>query len=196
MKAAVILPSFKIAENLRLLIVSFIKSQIYAEKISSISLKILTGVSLIYVAFLAFNLLLSTKTSLTFTPQNKKPGPFLTFLMAMILRRILYLSIALKLGWKIFSTRGLESLISGILRFFRTLENRDLEVLHCLYPHFLFCYSVLVLFSHLILIWQKVMAWRCSKIWLMLQNLVVISYVLVIQSEIVLLLLAFRFYLL
>ena len=63
-------PFFEIAGNLPLFIVSFKKSQIYAEKISSFSFKILTRISVICVAFLAFNLLISLKTSLTLTPQE------------------------------------------------------------------------------------------------------------------------------
>ena len=91
-------PFFKIAGNLPLFVVSFKKSQIYAEKISAFSFKILTGISVICVAFLGFNLLISLKTSLTLTPQKQKPGPFLALLMAMILGWFLYLIIALKIG--------------------------------------------------------------------------------------------------
>ena len=70
LKTAVISPFFKIAGNLPLFIVSFQKSQIYVEKISAFSFKILTGMSVICVAFLAFNLLISLKTSSTLAPQN------------------------------------------------------------------------------------------------------------------------------
>ena len=65
-----ILLFFKIAGTLPLLIVSFKISQIYAEKISAFSFRILTVISVIYVAFLAFNVLISLKTSLTLTPQK------------------------------------------------------------------------------------------------------------------------------
>ena len=68
-----------------------------AEKISVFSFKILTGISVICVAFLAFNLLNSLKTSLTVRPQKQKPGPILAFLIEMILGWFLYLSIALKI---------------------------------------------------------------------------------------------------
>ena len=57
LKTAAISPFLKIAGNLPLIIVSFKKSQIYAEKISAFSFNI----SL--VGFLAFNLLISLKTS-------------------------------------------------------------------------------------------------------------------------------------
>ena len=77
--------------------------------------------------------------------------------MAMILGWFLYLSIALKIGRGIFSARGSEPLISGILRFLAALEKKNFEVVHYPYPHLLFCYPLLVLFSHLILICQKVM---------------------------------------
>ena len=43
----------------------------------------------------------------------------------MILGWFLYLSIALKIGWGIFSARGLESLNSGILRFLTALEKKE-----------------------------------------------------------------------
>ena len=69
-KTAVTSPFFKIAGNLTLLIVSFKKSQIYAEKILTFSFKILRGISVICVAFLAFNLLISLRASLTVTPQK------------------------------------------------------------------------------------------------------------------------------
>ena len=66
----------------------------------------------------------------------------------MILVWFLYLYIALKIGRRIFSAKGLEPLNSGILRFFIALEKkRNLEVLHYLYPHLLFCYLLLVLSS-------------------------------------------------
>ena len=117
-------PFFKIAGNLPLLMVSFKKSQIFAEKTSAFSFKIITGISVISVASLAFNLLISLKTSLTLTPQKWKHGIFLAFLMAMILGWFLYLSIALKIGWRIFPARGLESLNSEILRFFTVLEKK------------------------------------------------------------------------
>ena len=58
LKTAAISPFLKIAGNLPLIIVSFKKSQIYAEEISAFSFNI----SL--VDFLAFNLLISLKTSL------------------------------------------------------------------------------------------------------------------------------------
>ena len=45
--------------------------------------------------------------------------------MAMILGWFLYLSIALKIGLRIFSATGLESLNSGILRFFTALEKKE-----------------------------------------------------------------------
>ena len=45
--------------------------------------------------------------------------------MAMTLGWFLYLSIALKIGWGIFSARGLESLNSGILRFLTALEKKE-----------------------------------------------------------------------
>ena len=45
--------------------------------------------------------------------------------MAMILGWFLYISIALKIILEIFSARGLESLNSGILRFFTALEKED-----------------------------------------------------------------------
>ena len=45
--------------------------------------------------------------------------------MAMILWWFLYLSIALKIRWGIFSARGLESLNLGILRFFTELEKKE-----------------------------------------------------------------------
>ena len=45
--------------------------------------------------------------------------------MAMILGWFLYLSTALKIGSGIFSARGLESLNSGILRFFTALEKKE-----------------------------------------------------------------------
>ena len=45
--------------------------------------------------------------------------------MAVILGWFLYLSIALKIGRGIFSARGLESLNSGILRFFTILEKKE-----------------------------------------------------------------------
>ena len=44
--------------------------------------------------------------------------------MAMILVWFLYLSIALKIGRRIFSAKGLEPLNSGILRFFTALEKK------------------------------------------------------------------------
>ena len=69
--------------------------------------------------------------------------------MAMILGWFLYLSIALKIGSEIFSARGLKSLNLGIFRFFTALEKRNLEVLRYIYPHLLFCYLLLVLFSHI-----------------------------------------------
>ena len=53
-----------------------------SEKISAFSFTNLTGILVICVAFLAFNLLISLKTSLMLTPQKQKPGPFLAFLMA------------------------------------------------------------------------------------------------------------------
>ena len=57
------------------------------------SFKILRGISVICAAFLVFNhISLFLKTSLTLTPQKQKPGPFLAFLMAMILRWFFYLS--------------------------------------------------------------------------------------------------------
>ena len=83
-------PFFKIVGNLPLLIILFKKSEIYAGKIS--------GISVICIDFLAFNLLIFLKTSLTLTPQKQKPDPFLAFLMTMILGWILYLSTALKIG--------------------------------------------------------------------------------------------------
>ena len=43
----------------------------------------------------------------------------------MILAWFLYLTIALKIGWEIFSARGLESLNSGILRFLTALEKKE-----------------------------------------------------------------------
>ena len=43
----------------------------------------------------------------------------------MTLGWFLYLSIALKIGWGIFSARGLESLNSGILRFLTALEKKE-----------------------------------------------------------------------
>ena len=81
-------PFFKIVGNLPLLIILFTKSD--AGKIS--------GISVICIDFLAFNLLIFLKTSLTLTPQKQKPDPFLAFLMTMILGWILYLSTALKIG--------------------------------------------------------------------------------------------------
>ena len=45
--------------------------------------------------------------------------------MAIILGWFLYLSIALKIVWGIFSARGLESLNSGILRFLTVLEKKE-----------------------------------------------------------------------
>ena len=90
-----ILPFFKTAGNFTLLIVSFKKSQIYAEKFS---FKVLAGISVVCSAFLPFNLLIFLKTPLTLTSQKEKTGPFLAFLMAMIPGWFLYLSIALKIG--------------------------------------------------------------------------------------------------
>ena len=43
----------------------------------------------------------------------------------MILWGFLYLSIALKIGWGIFCARELESLNSGIFRFFTALEKLE-----------------------------------------------------------------------
>ena len=45
--------------------------------------------------------------------------------MTIILGWFLYSSIALKIGWGIFSARGLESLNSGILRFLTALEKKE-----------------------------------------------------------------------
>ena len=70
METAEILLFFKIAGNLPSLIVSFKKSQIYAEKMLAFSFEVLTGISVICVAFLAINRLISLKTSLTLTPQK------------------------------------------------------------------------------------------------------------------------------
>ena len=83
---------------------------------------------MICVAFFAFNLLISLKTSLTLTPQKQKPDRFLAFLMVMILGWFLYLSITLKIGWRIFSVRGLESLNSGILRLFAAIEKEKFKI--------------------------------------------------------------------
>ena len=43
----------------------------------------------------------------------------------MILGWFLYLTITLKIGWGIFSARGLESLNSDILRFLTALEKKE-----------------------------------------------------------------------
>ena len=128
MKTAAISPFFKIAGDLPLFIVSFKKSQIYAEKISAFSFKVLAGISVVYSAFLPFNLLIFLKTPLTLTSQKEKTGPFLAFLMAMIPGWFSYLSIALKIGWGIFSARELESLNSGIFRFFTARKKKEFRI--------------------------------------------------------------------
>ena len=96
----------------------------------------------------------------------------------MIIGWLLYLSIALKIGWGIFSARGLEPLNLGILRFFTALENMEFRSsASSLSSLISFCYSLLVLFSHLILIWEKVMVWKVSKI-----VLCIISHKTVMQN--------------
>ena len=45
--------------------------------------------------------------------------------MEIILGWFLYFNIALKIGWGIFSARGLESLNSEILRFLTALEKKE-----------------------------------------------------------------------
>ena len=45
--------------------------------------------------------------------------------MEIILGWFLYFNIALKIGWGIFSARGLESLYSEILRFLTALEKKE-----------------------------------------------------------------------
>ena len=65
-----ILPLFKMAGNLPLFIILFKKSQICAEKTSTCSFKLLAGIAVICVAFLAFNLLICLKTSLMLIPQK------------------------------------------------------------------------------------------------------------------------------
>ena len=81
----------------------------------------------------------------------------------MILAWFLYLSIALRIGWQIFSARGLESLNSGILRFFIALEKNEFR------SSALSLFSLIILLSSTSVIFsfdfecQKVMACHFSE---------------------------------
>ena len=57
---------------------------------------------MICVAFLALNILVSLKTSLSLTTQKQKPGPFLAFLMAMIIGWFLYLKLVSAIFYQSF----------------------------------------------------------------------------------------------
>ena len=122
MKTAVISPFLKIKENLPLLIINL--SQIYAEKISAFSFKILTGLSAICVAFLDFNLSISLKTSLTLTPQRQAPGPFFFVFNGNITWIVFIFKYRFENRMRNISCWRLESPNSEILGFFTALEKK------------------------------------------------------------------------
>ena len=57
---------------------------------------------MICVAFLAFNILISLKTSLALTTQKQKLGLFLAFLMTMIIGWFLYLKLVSAIFYQSF----------------------------------------------------------------------------------------------
>ena len=91
------LPCFKIEGNLPLLTVSLTNSQVYAEKISALSLRTFAGISVFCTAFCGFKCLFNFFVYISST-NFRKIKLIVVVRMASILGWFLYLSIALNIG--------------------------------------------------------------------------------------------------
>ena len=90
---------------------------------------ILTGISVLYIAFLWHNLLISLKTSSTLPFEKLKLCGLNAFLIAVTFGWLRNFIIAFKAGWEIYYAEKSMSLNSGIFRCFITLKNNEFNIL-------------------------------------------------------------------